>query len=149
MGFVLSKRSLDKMIGVHPQVIQVMKAAITNSPYDFLITHGVRTAAEQNRLYQQGRKTKGPRVTNADGYKVRSNHQAKSDGLGYAVDIALCGEVINGKYVKYTNTPQMYNDKKMRTTAAHIKRVAASLGIPLQWGGDWKFYDSPHFELKK
>ena len=53
--FNYSKQSLQKLEGVHPDLVKVMKLAITNSPYDFKITQGVRTGAEQYALYCQGR----------------------------------------------------------------------------------------------
>lgn len=147
--YILSNLSKSKLKGVHPDLIKVFTVAINNSPYDFRITHGVRTAEEQNRLYQIGRTIKGRKVTNCDGYIRKSNHQAKSDGLGYAVDIFICGAYVNGKYVKYT-TSEGYDVKKLIPVAEHIKEVAKSLNIPITWGGDWKtFKDFPHFELKQ
>ena len=124
-----------------------MKAAITNSPYDFRITAGARTAEEQNALYQIGRTRAGSIVTKADGYKNKSNHQIKSDGYGHAVDIFICGKYDeNGNYQKF-NTEQGYDDKKIKEIANHIKTVAKNLGLSIEWGGDWKFYDSPHFQV--
>ena len=100
--YVLSKLSLERMKNVHPKLIDVIKTAIENSPYDFRITAGARTAEEQNYLYQQGRTRAGQRVTNCDGYKAKSNHQIKSDGFGHAVDIFPCGVYENGVYRKFT-----------------------------------------------
>lgn len=147
--FILSEKSLNKLKGVHPDVVTVFKESIKNSPYDFRITHGVRTAEEQNKLYQCGRTIKGLKVTNCDGYIKKSNHQAKNDGYGYAVDIFICGYVKDGKYIK-TTSQEGYEYSKLKAVAEHIKAVAKSLNINISWGGDWtKFKDYPHFELRK
>ena len=91
--YSFSQASLDKMSKVHPKLVEVMKEAIKNSPFDFRITDGAGTAEEQNALYQIGRTRAGSIVTKADGYKNKSNHQIKSDGYGHAVDIFICGGI--------------------------------------------------------
>ena len=53
--FSLSNSSLEKMNGVHPNVVNFMKELIKESPFDFKVTCGVRTAEEQNHEYQKGR----------------------------------------------------------------------------------------------
>lgn len=139
--FRLSQRSLNNLEGVHPDLVKVMTEAIKNSPVDFTITDGKRTVAQQQALYAKGRTTSGSKVTNADGIKVKSNHQAKSDGYGYAVDL----------YAYYGGKVQVNDDKTIiNQIAPHIKKVAKDMNINIEWGGDWKsFKDYPHFELKK
>ena len=145
--YSFAQSSLDKMKKVHPKLIEVMKAAIENSPYDFRITDGARTAEEQNYLYQQGRTRPGQKVTNCDGYKAKSNHQIKSDGFGHAVDIFPCGVIENGVYRKFTSE-EGYDEKKLKLIANHILAVAKSKNINIEWGGNWKMNDTPHFEIK-
>lgn len=134
--FKFSKKSLKKLEGLHPNLQNFFMELIKISPYDFSITQGIRTAEEQNKLYQQGRTTQGKIVTNCDGYKIKSNHQIKSDGLGHAGDIAV---LINNKIT--------WNER-------YYKKVAVAARILMQkynikWGGDWKnFKDLPHFEYK-
>ena len=146
--FNYSKQSLQKLEGVHPDLVKVMKLAITNSPYDFKITQGVRTGAEQYALYCQGRTilkdkkgNKLGKVTDCDGITKKSNHQAKADGFGYAIDIAILNP----------NNPKeiIWSDIAMYTKVAnHIKAIAKEQNIKLEWGGDWKsFKDYPHIEL--
>ena len=79
--YTLSQTSLDKLEGVHPNLVNFLKELILKSQGLIKITAGVRTAEEQNKLYQQGRTTKGIKVTKVDGYKQKSNHQTKFDGL--------------------------------------------------------------------
>ena len=46
--FVLSQASLDKLKGVHPNLINFFKELILISPWDFRILRGVSTPEEQN-----------------------------------------------------------------------------------------------------
>lgn len=134
MSFYLSKKSIEKLKFVHPNLVLFIGELIKISPYDFRITHGVRTAEEQNKLYQQGRITSGNKVTNCDGYKIKSNHQLKDDGLGYAIDI-FC--LANGG----TWVPKYY--EKIAEVARPLMKKYS-----IKWGGDWKNKDLPHFEYK-
>ena len=138
--YKLSERSLKNLEHIHPDLVKIMKEAIKNSPIDFTITDGLRTTAQQQALYAKGRTVPGTKVTNADGIRSKSNHQAKSDGYGYAVDL----------YAYHSGKVQVNDDKSLKTIAAHIKSVASKLGIKIEWGGNWKsIIDYPHFELKK
>ena len=83
-----SQRSLNNLEGLHPQLKEFALELIKVTPHDITITCGVRTAEEQNKLYQQGRTKAGKIVTKCDGYNIKSKHQVKADGLGYAFDIA-------------------------------------------------------------
>ena len=145
--YSFTQTSLDKMKKVHPKLVEVMKEAIKNSPFDFRITDGARTAEEQNALYQLGRSKAGRKVTNCDGYKAKSNHQIKSDGYGHAVDIFPCGVIENGEYRKFTSE-EGYDEKKLKIISEHILKIAKEKGVNIEWGGNWKMHDTPHFEIK-
>lgn len=134
--FKFSKKSLKKLEGLHPNLQKFFKELIKISPYDFSITQGVRTAEEQNKLYQQGRITPGKIVTNCDGYKIKSNHQTKDDGLGHAGDIAV---LVNNKIT--------WEEKYYKEVAMTARILMQKYNV--EWGGDWKnFKDLPHFEYK-
>ena len=93
------------------------------------ITECVRTIAEQDALYAQGRTTgvKGHTVTNAPGYSYSSHHM-----WGTAFDFCRA----DGK--------EPYYDKDGFFTK--VGKIGKSLG--LEWGGDWKSpVDKPHFQL--
>lgn len=145
--YQFGKRSLDNLVGVHPNLVEVLKASITDSPVDFTITEGVRTAQKQQEYYSWGRTKKNPntgkmtKVTYADGIKRKSNHQPKDDGYGYAVDL----------YPYFDDKVQVQGDAvilALEEIADHIKKKAKELGIKIVWGGDWKKpYDPPHFQL--
>lgn len=134
---VFGKTSLLNLKGVHPNLVKVITEAIKDAPIDFTVISGVRTTPEQKALYAQGRTAKGSIVTNADGVKNKSNHQAKSDNYGHAVD--LC-PYVNGKLDWNT-------ENNFKTLSNHILATAKRLGIKVSWGGTWKFKDLPHYEL--
>jgi len=137
--YKFSQKSIDNLQGVHPKLREVIETAITDSPVDFTVTDGVRTTEQQKELYAQGRTKPGAVVTNADGVTFKSNHQAKADGYGYAVDL----------YPYYNGSVQVNDVAKLKQIAAHIKSTAQKLGYAIEWGGDWtSIKDYPHFELK-
>lgn len=135
----LSQRSKDTLKGVHPDLVKVIEVAIVDCPVDFTVVQGVRTAAQQKALYAKGRTAPGPKVTNADGVKSKSNHQVKADGYGHAVDL-----------YPFVDGAIDVNDKgdNLKVIAAHVLATAKCLGVLVEWGGNWKFVDKPHFELK-
>ena len=160
--FSLSNSSLEKLKGVHPNLINFFKELILISPWNFKITAGVRTAEEQNKLYQQGRTIQGAKVTKVDGYKQKSNHQIKFDGFGYAVDIGvLIKEKVkvkvkeNGKEIEKEVEKILYKGSwKDFHYYQDIYNVAKEKGLlekyGIEWGGNcWKsFKDAPHWQIK-
>ena len=141
MTYRLGERSLKNLEGVHPNLKKIMHEAIKNSPVDFTITEGLRTAKRQQQLYAQGRTTPGIKVTNRNGSTSKSNHQAKYDGFGHAVDLYpfFLGQV----QVNHKDTI-----KKLQLITTHIKATAKCLGIKIVCGIDWKNpFDPPHIEL--
>lgn len=160
--YTLSQTSLDKLKWVHPNLVNFLKELILISPWDFKITAGVRTTEEQNKLYQQGRTTKGIKVTKVDGYKQKSNHQIKFDGFGYAVDIGvLIKEKVkvkvkeNGKEIEKEVEKIVYKGSwKDFHYYQDIYNVAKEKGLlekyGIEWGGNcWKsFKDAPHWQIK-
>jgi len=146
---VLGKGSLDKLKGVHPDLVKVIKESIKESPVDFSIVYGVRSTEEQKRLYALGRtvvnpdgksskKPLGNIVTQKNGSSNKSNHQVKADGFGHAID-----------FVPYINSKMDWNaTNEFKVIAAHIVATAKCLGVAVVWGGSWRtFQDLPHIEL--
>lgn len=139
MANVLGKKSMDKLKGVHPNLVKILERAIQLSSQDFTVLEGVRTPARQAELYAQGRTKPGNIVT----WTLKSNHFIKADGYGYAVD--LCPWPIDWNTIS-----------KFDAIADAMFKASEELGIPLRWGADWDQdgnprergeTDSPHFEL--
>ena len=123
MAFILGSRSQKALIGVHPDLVRVVRRAIQLTEIDFTVTEGVRTLARQRELVAKG----ASRTLN-------SRHLT-----GHAVDLAA---LINGK-VEWAWP--LYG-----RLATAMKRAAGEAGVPIRWGGDWTtFRDGPHFELPR
>lgn len=125
----MNTSSLRRLEKVHPllaQKVRNLDATVVAVHFDIEVVQGMRTFAEQNKLYAQGRTTPGPIVTRARG--GYSNHN-----YGLAVD--LCPFI--------NNKPAWdFNDGFIA-----IGKAAELVG--LAWGGDWvKFIDKPHVELR-
>ena len=54
MAFKLSKRSLGRLEGVKPELVEVVKRAIELTTIDFGVTEGVRTEKRQKELFDKG-----------------------------------------------------------------------------------------------
>lgn len=78
--YQLGTKSLSELNQVHPDMVEVVKYAITITEQDFTVYDGIRTAAEQNALYKRG-------ASQRDGYNRKSEHQIQETGYGHAVDL--------------------------------------------------------------
>lgn len=122
MSFKLSQRSLDKLKGVHPKLVEVVTMAITKSPFDFSITEGLRTVERQKELVAQKKSQ-----------TMKSRHL-----VGEAVDICI---LIDGK--------ANWDFDNYRVVASVFKDCAAKLGVKITWGGEWAtLRDGPHFQIE-
>ena len=130
----LDPHRLVRLRGCHPELrarVQRVLAAFLAQGQVLVITQGVRSAAQQQALYAQGRFKPGKIVTNCDGVTRLSAHQPKADGYGYAVDVAW-------RNVKGEVTWEGPWDRLGTLAAAH----------GLIWGGAWTMFpDRPHLEL--
>ena len=121
--FKFGTRSISNLTGVHPDLQKVMYAAITDAPYDFTITEGLRSPTRQQKLVDEGKST-----------TLRSRHLT-----GHAIDLAV---IRNGKAI--------WDIQEYQELSLHIKAKAKELEVPLVWGGDWKtFVDAVHYELDR
>ena len=121
MKYTLSRTSLERLTGVHPDLVAVIKLAIKLTSVDFRVGEGRRSAKRQRELVKAGASM-----------TMNSRHLT-----GHAVDlIALVDGKVRWDWPLYHNI------------AAAVKRAAKTLNIPIEWGGDWKsFKDGPHFQL--
>ena len=149
----LSERSKSRLSGVHPFLVDTINMAISKSPEDFGIPMygGLRTSADQMKLYDKGRTTesieKGEKpVTYTDGLRKKSNHQIK-DGWGEAFDIYI---------YDHPTGRASWNVKRLTEVAIHLIKMSEIVkdqnpeykGLNLTWGGNWKSWkDYPHFQI--
>jgi peptidoglycan L-alanyl-D-glutamate endopeptidase CwlK len=140
------KITLDRIKLMHPKVrseveyiyrSQIVPALSGRAMCRFAYT--LRTFKEQDDLYAQGRTvlfdSKGKRlgiVTKAKGGQSIHNY-------GLALDILL---IIDGKVASW-DTKGDY-DRDGVSDWHEVVKIMKSNGWT--WGGDWKFYDAPHFE---
>lgn len=94
-------------------------------------SHTLRTFAEQDALYAQGRTKPGAKVTNAKGGQSYHNY-------GLAIDIVLLVD----KKASWDTKSDFDGDGKSDWQEA----VAIFKRHGFEWGGDWKFTDMPHFQ---
>lgn len=134
----VKNKSAARLSGLHPAVIAAATALIERCytcGVPILITQGLRTAAEQEALYAQGRTKPGELVTNARGGYSYHNY-------GLAVDFALL--LPDGSSVSW----DMKRDGDQDRTADWLEVVKQAKAIGFEWGGDWtSFKDYPHFQL--
>ena len=113
---------------LHPKlqaILQKVKAECEAQGLYVLFTDGMRTQAEQDALYAQGRTMAGQIVTNVA-------YPDSMHNWGVAVD--FCRNV-RGK--EYDDSDNFF---------ARVASIAKAYGM--EWGGDWKtFPDKPHLQL--
>lgn len=128
MTFTLSDRSLGRLKGVHPGLVEVVKRAIQLTSTDFTVVEGVRSLERQKHNVAKG-------VSQT----MKSRHLIQDDGYGHAVDLApLAGKEIP------------WNDfSKFKEVSEAMKKAASELGVRITWGGDWKtLVDGPHYQIE-
>ena len=149
MPFKLSQRSLDRLVGVKPQLVEVVKLAIELTTVDFGVVEGLRTLETQKRYVETGKSQ-----------TMNSKHLT-----GDAVDL-----------VAYIDGQVSWELNVYDNLADAMKTAAIQKGVGLKWGAAWNvpdirnwqrsmeaamnhyiderrrqgrrpFIDAPHFEL--
>ena len=119
MGFKLSNRSLDRLEGVHPDLVAVVKRAIELTTVDFGVTCGTRSIETQKELVAAGKSQ-----------TMNSKHLPQDDGYSHAVDlVAYVGSDVAWELNLYDNI------------ADAMAQAANEVGIPLKWGAAWSVGD--------
>lgn len=121
MGYKLGLRSKQRLKGVHPDLVRVVKRAIEITEVDFTVLEGIRSYNRQKELLAKGATT-----------TMNSRHLT-----GHAVDL---GAWVDGTV--------RWDWPLYHKIAAAMKQAAKEEGVIMEWGGDWaKFPDGPHFQL--
>jgi peptidoglycan L-alanyl-D-glutamate endopeptidase CwlK len=126
MTITLGTRSLERLDGAHPDLRKIAVRAAAISDLDFTVLEVLRTKERQKQLLAQGA-TK----------TMNSRHLPSADGKSRAMDLA---PLIDGKV--------SWDWPLYHRLAKIIKQAAADVGVPIEWGGDWRtFKDGPHWQL--
>ncbi|MDR3259007.1 MAG: M15 family metallopeptidase [Fusobacteriaceae bacterium] len=132
MAYKFGKRSTENLKNVDARLVKIMLESIQDSPYDFIITEGLRSLERQKQLKKEG-KSQTLKSYHLDNPKTPNIIDAM------AVDIMV--------YDK--NNKVTWDFKYYKEVADHIKKIVKKLGYKITWGGDWKtFKDGPHFQLE-
>ena len=156
MAFKLSGRSLNKLEGVHPVLVDTVKRAIEVSSVDFGVIYGVRSLAEQKKLYEAKRSQ-----------TMKSKHLVQEDGYSHAVDLmAYDGSDPSWDIVMYDDIADAMKEAAIETGAKICWGAAWHINDISEWSGTMEqamnayvdlrrssgrrpFIDGPHFQLSK
>lgn len=121
--YTLGARSKSRLKGVHPDLVKVVERAIQITTVDFTVLEGVRDPQRQRTLVESGASQ-----------TLNSRHIT-----GHAVDLgAWVDDQVDWSWPLY------------HKIAAAMKEAANQVGVPIEWGGDWRtFKDGPHFQLPR
>jgi len=145
-------RRIDKG-NLHPGLVAVIERVLRKLEEDFKSPFkaysGLRTFAEQNELYAQGR-TKGKKgkiVTKARGGQSMHNY-------GLAVDMAPFNLLTEEPDDLWWPDPDELQGEIWWKVEEALMESAIELdeaepdGIDYEWGGRWKFRDVPHCQVR-
>ena len=140
MTYKLGTTSKNRLLGVHPKLVNCVTLAISYAEQDFSVLEGVRSKRRQASLVKQG----------------KSQTMASRHLTGHAVDL-----------VPY---PVSWDWDKFYPIADAMILASKELDFALRWGGNWrvrdlrdwhgtakelneaypgKFPDGPHFEIPR
>lgn len=135
----MDKVTLERIEKIHPklkdELLAIYKEICTalNGKALCRFSYTLRTFAEQDALYYAK-----PQVTKAKGGQSYHNY-------GLAVDIVLIVDKDgNGSYESASWDVKMDFDGDGKSDWMEVVAIFKRYGWI--WGGDWKFYDAPHFE---
>jgi len=116
----LGPRSVHRLKGVHPDLVKVVERAIEITTVDFAVLEGLRSPERQKTLMEAGASQ-----------TLNSRHIT-----GHAVDLgAWVDDQVDWSWPLY------------HKIAAAMKEAAKQMDVPIEWGGDWKMKDGPHWQL--
>jgi peptidoglycan L-alanyl-D-glutamate endopeptidase CwlK len=138
------QKTLERIQLLHPklrdealELYDDIVASLTGSAI-CRFAYTLRTFAEQDALFAQGRTKPGNRVTNAKGGQSYHNY-------GLAIDIVLIlDKDKNGTFETASWDVKSDFDGDKKADWMEVVQIFKRYGF--EWGGDWKFLDLPHFQ---
>ena len=125
-------RSEINLATLHPEMQKAMRAFLgvaktiaAKTGHDVKVISGTRSYMEQDALYAKGRTISNTSIVT----RAKAGHSLHNFGI--SADIGI----FKGK--EYFGEHPLYNE---------LGTLGKSLG--LEWGGDWKFVDEPHYQLR-
>lgn len=144
MGYVFSKKSLDKLETCHKDIQTILKELIQY--YDFSIVEGHRSQETQMKYFAEGK-------SKLDGVHKKSKHQSYPS---MAVDIMPWKKGTNAFSGKELDNRRFYLMMGMIKAIAYRLKDEGTITHSVRFGLDWDgddtfadqtFHDLPHFEL--
>lgn len=138
------QKTLERIQLLHPklrdealELYDEILASLTGSAI-CRFAYTLRTFAEQDALFAQGRSKPGKVVTNAKGGQSYHNY-------GLAIDIVLIlDKDKNGTFETAAWDVKSDFDGDKKADWMEVVQIFKRYGF--EWGGDWKFLDLPHFQ---
>lgn len=130
---LLHPKLRDEALAIYTEICNALKGRAFCR-----FTRTLSTFAEQDTLYAQGRTKPGAKVTNAKGGESYHNY-------AFAGDIVLVVDKDgDGKYESAVWDVKSDFDGDGQSDWMEVVKIFKKYGW--EWGGDWKFYDAPHFQ---
>ena len=117
--FKLSQRSFQRLVGVHPKLVDTVKLAIKKSDTDFGVIFGVRDLATQEKLFKSGKSQ-----------TMKSKHLIQEDGYAHAVDL-----------MAYDSGEPSWDIVDYDNIADAMKAATLETGAKICWGAAWQIKD--------
>jgi peptidoglycan L-alanyl-D-glutamate endopeptidase CwlK len=115
MTYRLGSTSEARLVGVHPQLVDCVRKAITTTTCDFTVQEGARSLAAQKANVAKG-------VSRT----LDSLHLSQADGFAHAVDL-----------VPWVDGKASWDWSGCYQVAVAMRDAAQALSLTVRWGGAW------------
>lgn len=129
MSFDLTSRDTQRLQGLHPHIILVVRGAAQHyrPSGKFIVVEGLRAMQRQRELFEAGKSK-----------TMKSRHLT-----GHAVDLAPYVDLDGDGITELT-----WIREHFFPIVDAMRASAAAAGVLIEWGGDWTtFVDMPHWQL--
>jgi peptidoglycan L-alanyl-D-glutamate endopeptidase CwlK len=133
LTFVFSKRSRQNIDSAHPLLRELARRALAQGILDMTVIEGHRDKTKQDQYYKSGAsKLKWPKS------KHNKTPSEALDIVPYPLDWSDWDEFLALSRLLKGTWEEMCEDD-----------VEGTKDWELEWGGDWKMRDGPHFQINK